>query len=101
MEEISISISSGVINILDVVVYYKDKICVINGKSFNVSDSFLSRLLNIISSFKNEYGCADGIDLEEFIIKVKYNGNISTYHGKGIYPMYYNSLKDLIGEVYE
>ena len=66
-----------------------------------INKEFKDNIINTIYLWKNEYGSDNNSDSEEFLIKVTSKEGIDTYHGKGIFPANYESLKRLLGEVNE
>ena len=77
----------------------EEKVCYFNKRKYEVTDELINNIKNTILYWNKEYGNSNIIDLEEFKVKVYADGNIDTYHGKGIYPNNYGYFKKLLGEI--
>lgn len=95
--KISILISSAENN-LKVFLDDEKRIFTINSKNvqgINL-DEFASKVLRIISSWKNEYNNRNVFDTEQFNVKIEKDGKEYEYKGVGSYPDNYVYLKSLI-----
>ena len=100
IKSIEIMISSGVMVTYNGIISYTDKICYLNDKKYEVTDTFLNNIIKIILYWKNEYGTTNMIDAEEFTITVYTDDGKEKYHGKGIYPNNYRILKEILGDLH-
>lgn len=98
---IEILITSGIFTHYNLLIIPKDNICYLNDKKYILEKDKISKILALISLWKNEYGTKEGIDQEEFSITITTNNKTETIHGKGIYPNNYNQLLEIIGEINE
>ena len=96
IKTIEIMIHNGIFEKINFLLIYDKNICYLDNKKYTIDDEFKSQLLRIIRTWKNEYGTANGMDLEEFTITVNTEDK-ETFHGKGIFPDNYNSLIELLG----
>lgn len=101
IDNIEINIKSGIKDIFNVLISYKDKMCYINNKKIILSDDLLDRIKRIFIYWKNEYGTSNVIDAQEFTILVKTPNEVTKFHGKGIYPQNYRELIDILGDIYD
>lgn len=99
IDKIEIIISSGSYQRYNAYIDYHKKICYLNNSVYNLNEQILTRLKDIIYTFKKEYGNSNVIDIEEFEIIVTTHNQINKYHGKGIYPTNYQELINLLGEI--
>lgn len=98
IKTIEININNGIMTEINALVVVEKNICYLNNKKYSVTNDFIERLKNIILLWENEYGNNRKIE-EEFRIIITTNKKIETYHGKGIFPNNYQSLKELLGEL--
>ena len=101
IQSIEIIIQSGLHVTTNALILCSKKIAYINDKKYLISDSFLDELEKTIYLWKNEYGSANVIDCEEFLITIKTKKGKETIHGKGIYPHNYDALKELLSDIDE
>lgn len=99
IEIIEILIENAGIKKIECLILFDKKICYLNNKKYEINDTFLQHIQNILLTWKNEYGSSNKIDQEEFLIKIKTNTSIEKIHGKGIYPDNYNQLFEILGEL--
>ena len=97
IDAIEIIIQNGFHNQISAYIVYKNKVCYLNDKKYEVTDEFLNEVKSIIFTWKNEYGYTNNIDEEEFQVKVIASKQEDIYHGKGNYPNNYGRLKELLG----
>lgn len=84
---------------VECLIIYDKKICYLNGKRYIINEEFISRLENILVTWKSEYGNSNKIDTEEFLIRIKTTNSLDKIHGKGIFPDNYEQLLNLLGEL--
>ena len=96
---IEITIQSGLSNKKEIILLPSKNIAYINEKKVSITEQDINNILDIVFSWKKEYGTRPGIDLEEWQIKIISNKEETIYHGKGIYPNTYQELKRLVGEL--
>ena len=101
VESIEIIIQNGLRELTHALVTYQDKICYMNNNKYIVNDDFLDGLVRTIRLWKNEYGSSKIVDSEEFTIIVRTKEGEESFHGKGIFPSNYNSLKELLGGIHD
>ena len=73
IELIEININNPFNNDLITIDYHNKKVT-INNQSYNVKLGYLNYVIHTLTYWKNEYGIKNGIDIEEFTIKV-YDNN--------------------------
>ena len=94
IQTVEVIIKNG-LTTLNTLLVYEKHILYINNKKYQVTDSFIEALLDIIYAWKKEYGTDNNIDSEEFTVIVKSKDGTDTFHGKGVFPHNYDSLKEL------
>lgn len=99
IQTIEVNIKNGIMDKINALIIYKNKICYINNKKYKISDEFLDEFLDTICLWKNEYGYDDNVDSEEFLINVKTKDGEEKFHGKGVFPYNYEYIKELLGDV--
>ncbi len=97
VDAIEIIINNGALVQTSALIAYKQKVCYLNEKKYEVDDSFLEEFVRILSQWKNEYGTKSGIDVEEFKVTVYSGKREDVFHGKGIFPDNYSRIKELLG----
>lgn len=98
VEAVEIILKNG-IREKDYLFVYKNNSCYLNNKKYQIKEEQKEKLLTIISSWENEYGSTNDIDIQEFSIKVITKEKVDIFHGKGIYPTNYNELIELLGDI--
>jgi len=98
IQTVEVIIKNGLNITKDALLVYPKKTLYINRQKYQVEDSFIEEFLQTIYPWKNEYGEDGNIDSEEFIVIVKTKEGTEQFHGKGIYPHNYESLKELLEE---
>ena len=69
-------------------------------KESPINEQKVNNILNILSTWKYEYGFNDKlIDYQKFQINVYSNQEKNMYHGKGIYPLNYPEFLGIIGGI--
>lgn len=63
-----------------------------------IDKKVLKKLLDIICLWNNEYG-VNGIDTEEFNVKIYSDKGLEQFHGKGVYPDNYEEFIKIVGEI--
>lgn len=99
VDNIEIIIKQGAISIFEIFVYPKNNICYINNKNYVIKKEAINQLLGILSGWKYEYGISNVVDAEEFIVKVSSDSQVTSYHGKGIYPNNYDVFRSILGGI--
>ena len=98
IERIEFLISRGTVDIYKGLIEPKNNLCYINQKKYEIDDKTIKKIINVIVTWKYEYGSSNILDSEEFTIIV-YSNTKTTYHGKGIFPKNYNELLNIIGDI--
>ena len=98
IDTIEIFISNGIIDRYKVLIIPKNNTCYINDKKYMIDNKLVNSILDIIVTWKYEYGTANTLDAEEFTINI-YSDKKTAYHGKGIFPMSYGALLKIIGDI--
>lgn len=98
IDSIDISISRGTVNIYKVLIDPNNNSCFINQKKYEIESKLINKIIEIIVTWKYEYGCSNTLDAEEFIVRIN-SAKAITYHGKGIFPENYNELLSIIGDI--
>lgn len=98
IDSINIIISRGTVNIYKILIDQNNNFCYINQKKYEIDNKLINKIIEIIVTWKYEYGCSNTLDAEEFIVKIN-SANAITYHGKGIFPENYNELLSIIGDI--
>ena len=98
IDSINISISRGTVNIYKVLIDSNNNSCFINQKKCEIDSKLINKILDIIVTWKYEYGYSNTLDAEEFTVTINSTKAI-TYHGKGFFPENYNELLSVIGGI--
>ena len=98
IDSINIIISRGTVNIYKILIDPNNNFCYINQKKYEINNKLINKIIEIIVTWKYEYGCSNTLDAEEFIVKIN-SAKAITYHGKGIFPENYNELLSIIGDI--
>ena len=98
IDSINIIISRGTVNIYKILIEPNNNSCYINQKKYQISNQLINKILDIIVTWKYEYGYSNTLDAEEFTVTINSTKAI-TYHGKGIFPENYNELLSVIGGI--
>ncbi len=98
IDSINIIISRGTVNIYKILIDQNNNFCYINQKKYEIDNKLINKIIEIIVTWKYEYGCSNTLDAEEFIVKIN-SAKAITYHGKGIFPENYNELLSIIGDI--
>ncbi len=101
IQSVEININNGAINTLNALVLFSKNICYINNNKYDISEDFKDELLDTIFMWKHEYGSDGNIDSKEFLVTVKTNDKIETFHGKGIFPANYSTIEELLSDADE
>ncbi len=101
IESIEVLIRNGIHITMNALILYPKRTAYINDKKYQITDSYLEELEEIIYLWKNEYGSSNTIDAEEFLVTVTTNKGKETFHGKGIFPHNYEALKELLSDQYD
>ena len=99
IESISILISSGTLVKLKAFIVPSKNICYINQNKFDIDNSTIDRIIDILVTWKYEYGTSNILDAEEFTIIVYSDNKETRYHGKGIFPDTYDKFLEIFGGV--
>ena len=94
IDTIEITIHNGIFVTKNALIVPQAKVCYYNNRKYNVEDSWIQEIINMIFHWNHEYGSTSDIDIEEFDIKIIGENKETTDHGKGIYPHNYESLKE-------
>ena len=98
IDSINILISRGTVNIYKILIDINNNSCYINQKKYEIDNKLINKILDIIVTWKYEYGYSNTLDAEEFTVIINSEKAIS-YHGKGIFPENYNELLSIIGGI--
>lgn len=72
----------------------------LNGRELNKQvDSYIEKILTIVSSWKNNYFNPMIFDSENFEVQIIKNSESKKFIGAGNFPENYKELKDLIKEI--
>ena len=100
IQTIEINIKSGSKELVSAIILYPKNICYKNNQKYHITKDFLEDIVRTIRLWKNEYGSDNKLDSEEFNIVVKTKDNEEKFHGKGIFPENYRSIKELLGDLH-
>lgn len=98
IDSINILISRGTVNIYKILIDPNNNSCYINQKKYEIDNKLIHKILDIIVTWKYEYGYSNTLDAEEFTIIIN-STKTTTYHGKGIFPENYNEFLNIIGGI--
>jgi hypothetical protein len=98
IDNINILISRGTSNIYKILIDPNNNSCYINQKKYEISNKLINKILDIIVTWKYEYGYSNTLDAEEFTVIIN-SAKVVAYHGKGIFPENYNELLSIIGGI--
>lgn len=99
IELIEIEIKQGINVKLNALLLYKENEIHLNNNKYTITDEFKERLLKIIINWKSQYKNTNKIDEEEYKITIKTEKDEEIIKGKGSYPLNYNELFRLLGEL--
>jgi len=74
----------------------RDGKCIKNGIEFNITTEKILELIRLIRTWKEEYGCDNKLDSEEFKVTL-IEKEVYTFHGKGVFPENYSNFKEWLG----
>ena len=99
IQTIEIIVRNGLRQTLSALIVYDKNICYMDNRKYEVSDAFMEEIIQTICLWKPEYGFDGNIDSEEFLVTVKSTDGKESFHGKGIFPYNYPTLKELLGDL--
>lgn len=100
INKIEITINNGAIKKLDMIIFPDKELCNLNDKKYIIDKERIKEILDILCTWKYEYGNNDNtIDSEEFTINVYSNNEKTKYHGKGAYPYNYSKFLNILGGI--
>lgn len=99
IQTIEIIINEGINIKLNLLISVENKNCYFNDIQYDITNEKIDKLLDILSTWKYEYGSSNIIDAQEFKVIVKTNNGVTNYHGNGIYPNNYNEFLDVLGDI--
>lgn len=99
VDEIEICIKNGVLREKNILIIPKEDKMYVNNEQYPINKEIISKLLNILATWKYEYGKNNEIDAEEFKVVVKSKDGATVYHGKGIFPNNYNEFLEVLGGI--
>lgn len=82
-----------------IIIFSDENTCFYNERKYAISDDIIFKILNILTTWKYDYGTSNKLDDEEFKITVYSNSSKTTYQGMGIYPENYMLFKKLLGDI--
>lgn len=99
IELMEIEIKQGIFVKLNLILFYKENELYLNNKKYNINDEFKEKLVRIISSWKSQFKSTNKIDEEEYKVTIRTKEKEKIIKGKGSYPLNYNELFRLLGEL--
>lgn len=99
IELMEIEIKQGIFVKLNLILFYKENELYLNNKKYNITDEFKEKLVRIISSWKSQFKSTNKIDEEEYKVTIRTKEKEEIIKGKGSYPLNYNELFRLLGEL--
>ena len=100
VNKIEILIKNGTTQDKCIAIIPNKNICYVNNKEYYIKSQYINSILDILVTWKYEYGNNKNIDSEEFLIKVTGDKkNETVYHGNGNYPNNYFELLEILREV--
>lgn len=97
VDKIEILFKNGIFKEKSYIILPIKNVCYINNDCYSISEELITKMLDILATWKYEYGSDNSIDKEEFKVIVYSNSKKTIYHGKGIYPFNYHELLEILG----
>ena len=99
IQTIEMIVRNGLTQPIKALIVYDKNLCYLNDTKYEVSDSWMEDVIQTICLWQPEYGFDGNIDSEEFLVTVTSTDGKESFHGKGVFPYNYQTLKELLGDL--